>query len=355
MTVVSGNGRRVALGMSGGVDSAVSAALLMRAGYEVVGVTCRFHDDASSDQAVADAAAVSALLGIQHIEHVCTALFEQEVVTPFVDAYAQGLTPSPCVACNATCKIPALLAVADAQGCDLVATGHYARIVQLENGRFAVKTALDNRKDQSYMLALLQQNQLARLILPLGGTTKTDVRLMAADLGLPVAEKPESQDVCFIDGDYRTFLKARGIEDAPGNIVDPTGKVVGSHQGLFHFTVGQRKGIGVAAPEPYYVVEKRFENNELVVGFSDDTFIDGVSIALPNWQTFERLETSRPATVKLRYRSQAVPCIIEPTSAGGARVVLRSPQPTTAPGQYAVFYEGSTMLGGGMIEGVVGL
>ncbi len=344
--------KRIALGMSGGVDSAVSAALLMRAGYEVVGVTCRFHDDAGADAAAADAAAVCELLGIPHYERACEGGFESNVVEPFVRAYEQGFTPSPCVGCNARCKMPALEAAADEFKCAKIATGHYARIAHLEQGRYAVLTALDARKDQSYMLSMLSQEQLSRMVLPLGGTTKADVRIIAADLGLPVAEKPESQDVCFFEGDYRSFLHGRGVTDQPGNIVNRAGDVLGRHEGLFRFTIGQRKGIGLAAPEPYYVVEKRSATNELVVGFEADSLIGGVLVAHPNWQAFERLEAACDASVKLRYRSKAVPCIIEPTESGSVQVVLRSSQPTTAPGQYAVFYEGNTVLGGGMIEEV---
>lgn len=344
---------RIALGMSGGVDSAVSAALLMRAGYDVVGVTCRFQDNAAADCAAADAAAVCALLGIPHVERLCVAGFEREVVQPFATAYVQGLTPSPCVGCNACCKLPGLLEAAEELGCDRVATGHYARIVQLvDTGRFAVLTALDVRKDQSYMLSLLSQDQLSRLVLPLGGTTKTEVRILAADLGLPVAEKPESQDVCFIDGDYRTFLSQRGVTDEPGLIVDRTGKVLGHHEGLSGFTIGQRKGIGIAAPEPYYVVEKRVDSHELVVGYASDAQAVSVRLGKVNWQAITCLEGPEDASVKLRYRSTPAPCIMEPEPEGGVRVVLRSPQPTTAPGQFAVFYRGSTVLGGGMIEEV---
>ena len=251
---------RIALGMSGGVDSAVSAALLMRAGYEVVGVTCRFRDNAATERAAADAAAVCSQLGIRHETPECVGEFERCVVEPFVSSYAAGLTPSPCVGCNARCKMPALVRVADELGCDRIATGHYARIARLsDSGRFVVKRALDARKDQSYMLSLLSQEQLARLVLPLGAMTKAEVRVIAADLGLVVAEKAESQDNCFIEGDYRPFLRARGVEDAPGDIVDRMGNVLGCHEGLANYTVGQRKGIGVAGPEPYYVVEKRVE------------------------------------------------------------------------------------------------
>lgn len=344
---------RIALGMSGGVDSAVSAALLLRAGYEVVGVTCRFRDDAADARAAVDAAAVCAHLGIEHIEHDCVDAFECAVVNPFVSSYTDGLTPSPCVGCNARCKVPALLEAATANGCDRIATGHYARIVRMQaSGRFAVKTALDARKDQSYMLALLSQEQLARLVLPLGGTTKVDVRLTAADLGLPVAEKPESQDVCFIEGDYRDFLRERGVADEPGAIVDRAGRVLGRHNGLANFTIGQRKGIGVAADKPYYVVGKRAETRELVVGFAEEAQIGAVHVGTLRWQAVERPAAERDAFVKLRYRSRAVPCIIEPEGSCGARIALRSPQPTTAPGQYAVLYEGDTVLGGGMIEEV---
>lgn len=348
-------GASVALGMSGGVDSAVSAALLLRAGCRVLGVTCRFHDDEASVQAEAeaDAAAVCALLGIPHVVRESAASFERCVVQPFVDAYAQGLTPSPCVSCNACCKMPSLLEAASEHGCDNVATGHYARIARLtRNGRFVVKTALDARKDQSYMLSLLSQEQLSRLVLPLGAMTKTDVRLIAADLGLHVAEKPESQDNCFVEGDYRDFLRERGVQDEPGDIVDRTGAVLGRHGGLANYTVGQRKGIGIAAEEPYYVVEKRAETGQLVVGFAEDTLIRAVRVRTMNWQAFESLDEPCGAMVKLRYRSRAVPCIMEPEGSGGVRIELRSPQPTTAPGQYAVLYEGDTVLGGGMIEEV---
>lgn len=346
-------GGRVALGMSGGVDSAVAAALLLRAGFEVVGVTCRFEEGEAADRACADAAAVCAHLGMPHAIHACGDLFERQVVAPFVSAYANGLTPSPCVECNARCKMPSLLDAAAAQGCAYIATGHYARIAQLlDGGRFVVKTALDARKDQSYMLALLSQAQLGRLLLPLGGMTKAEVRILAEDWRLPVARKPESQDVCFVEGDYRDFLRGRGVSDEAGLVVDRAGTVLGRHEGLARYTVGQRKGIGIAGPEPYYVVEKRTESRELVVGFARDALVRAVRVRAPSWQAFERLDAPRDAMVKLRYRSRAVPCIIEPDGPDCARIALREPQPTTAPGQYAVLYDGATVLGGGMIKEV---
>ncbi|MEG0096544.1 MAG: tRNA 2-thiouridine(34) synthase MnmA [Raoultibacter sp.] len=342
--------QRIVLGMSGGVDSATSAAVLLRAGYRVLGVTCLFLPTLEADASARDAAAVCKLLGIPHITRDCTAGFSRSVVTPFVADYAAGLTPSPCVRCNQHCKIPALVEVAEEEGCDRIATGHYARIAQLRpSGRFVVKTALDESKDQSYMLSMLSQEQLSRLVFPLGGTTKAMVRVMADDLGLPVAEKPESQDICFIEGDYANFLHDQGIPSTPGAIVSSEGIMLGQHRGLIHYTVGQRKGIGLAAPEPYYVIEKRAETNELVVGFQQETFIDSVVVGQVNWQAFERLEGELECMCKLRYRSRAVACVVEALSEDTVRVRMRSPQPSTAPGQFAVFYEGSTVLGGGEV------
>lgn len=344
--------KRIALGMSGGVDSATAAALLMRAGHEVLGVTCLFSRATHLERAAADAAQVCKTLKIPHIVRDCTALFEEEVVCSFVQEYAAGLTPSPCVSCNAQCKIPALLEVADEEGCACVATGHYARVAQLNsNGRYVVKAALDTSKDQSYMLARLTQEQLARVVFPLGGTTKVEVRIMAEDFKLSVAQKEESQDICFIEGEYAQFLNDRGLADAPGDIVDRQGRVVGQHQGLFRYTIGQRKGIRVAAAEPYYVVGKEKERNQLVVGFQGETFVTELTIADVVWQAFDQLEEPLECMVKLRYRSRAVPCTVEPILAG-ARVVFPTPQQTTAPGQFAVFMQGETVLGSGKINTV---
>lgn len=345
--------KRIALGMSGGVDSATSAAILMRAGYEVVGVTCLFSDAPFLADAAEDAAQVCKALGIPHVVHDCTAFFEKEVVCSFVHEYAEGLTPSPCVSCNAQCKIPALLEVADEHDCQFVATGHYARVAQLSsNGRYVVKAALDSSKDQSYMLARLTQDQLARVVFPLGGTTKAEVRIMAEDLNLPVAQKEDSQDICFLEGDYAQFLNERGLADAPGDIVDRQGKVVGQHQGLFRYTIGQRKGIRVAAAEPYYVIGKIKERNQLVVGFQEETLVSEITVVDVIWQAFERIEESLECMVKLRYRSRSVPCTVEPAP-DGSRVVLCSPQQTTAPGQFAVFMQGETVLGSGKINSVI--
>lgn len=347
------DGKRVALGMSGGVDSSVSVDVLQRCGYEVVGVTCVFQEGIASQEAVLGAREVCERMGIEHRTLDCTERFDAQVISPFVRDYARALTPSPCVVCNARCKIPALLEAATEYGCDYVATGHYARVGRMEDtGRFAVMRALDHRKDQSYMLCQLAQYQLARLILPLGGMTKLEVRAIASDLGLTVADAPESQDICFAPQGYRALLKERGAESLPGEIVDVRGRVLGRHSGLADYTIGQRKGIGVAGPEPYYVVEKRSAENELVIGTKEESLIRGFSVANMNWQALAEPAGPLDAMVKLRYRSEPCPCIIAPMDNLRAYVELRSPQLPTAPGQYAVFYQGATVLGGGMIEEV---
>ncbi len=348
----------IALGMSGGVDSSTAAAYLLQEGYEVVGVTFLFKDDEASKDAAHDAAEVCAMMGIRHVTWPCTDEFEKSVIKPFLASYASGMTPSPCVVCNASCKVPQLIAAADELGCAFVATGHYARVARLEeNGRFVVKAALDHAKDQSYMLSQLTQDQLSRLILPLGGTTKASVRIAASELGLPVAAKKDSQDICFIEGDLDAYLQEHGVEGAPGDIVDSIGKAVGCHEGLFRYTIGQRKGIGVAAPRPYYVIGKDVPSNTLIVGHQEDACIDEAVIAAMNWQAFEELVGSLDCMVKLRYRSTPIACAVLPAPNDADRSRVRacfvSPQTTTAPGQYGVFYQGETVLGGGVIESVV--
>ncbi len=400
---------RVALGMSGGVDSSVTAALLMQAGYDVLGVTCLFTDGPTSQAAIADAQAVARELGIPHLVRDCRDLFARSVVDSFVRGYACGSTPSPCVHCNALVKIPALIMAAreaaqESGPCDFVATGHYARIEQCA-GRFFAARAAHVDKDQSYMLSMLSQDQLSRLLLPLGWMAggKPEVRRIAADLGLPIAAKSESQDICFIpDGNHQAFLERQGVQGGPGDIVTRTGEVVGRHAGLFRYTVGQRKGLGIGgAPRPYYVVEKDVEHNRIVVAFEEDSMIDRVRVAGMNWQLISPDELVRQSAeggeyvckVKLRYRQQAVSCRVvlgdgrpgsdgsggdalggstrgsdDPESSipgsgtgtasasdkGGqvVTVLLDQPQAPTAPGQFAVLYQGEAVLGAGMITNV---
>lgn len=379
-------GSRVALGMSGGVDSSVAARLLMDAGFDVLGVTCMFTDDAHTRQAIADARDVADRLGIPHVVKDCTQRFACSVVDAFVGEYAAGRTPSPCVVCNRACKIPSLIEAADEAGCAFVATGHYARVVR-RGGRFAVACAAHLQKDQSYMLSLLSQDQLARLLLPLGSIAegKPRVRELAAAWGMPVASKSDSQDICFIHGSHLDFLAERGLASKPGDIVNLEGRVVGRHSGLHRYTIGQRKGLDIGgAPEPYYVVAKRPERNELVVAFARDALIGGVLVRDMVWQAASpealdaiwRIGGIVPALAKVRYRQTAAACCVLPCCdadfASGEGVgqgtspqpgevpdsVLLSfdaPQATTAPGQYAVLYDGDTVLGAGVIESIMRL
>lgn len=353
-------GARVVLGMSGGVDSSVAARLLMDAGLEVIGVTCVFVDDDASRKAIEDARCVAEILGIQHEVKDCTAVFSCQVIDAFVSEYAAGRTPSPCVVCNRTCKIPALIEAADSLGCDFVATGHYANVVRRRD-RFAIAHAAYEPKDQSYMLALLAQDQLKRLLLPLGAFEegKTAVRALAREWGLPVASKSDSQDICFIHGSHLDFLADRGLAEEPGRIVSLDGRVLGRHEGLHRYTIGQRKGLNIGgAPEPYYVVEKRPHANELVVAFASEAMIGSAHVSHMVWQSVAPEEIARrcdergpfSCSVKLRYRQAAVPCRLVLGAPGSVRIVLDSPQATTAPGQYAVFYDEGVVIGGGVIE-----
>ena len=341
---------RIALGMSGGVDSSVAAALLMRDGWDVVGVTCVFVQD--EEKSSEDARLACERLGISHVVVDCSSEFAERVIDPFVASYASGLTPSPCVGCNAQAKIPFLLEAADSLGCAYVATGHYACLASGEDGRLAVACAADSAKDQSYMLAMLSQPQLSRLVLPLGGVGKDRVRELAAELGMrELVEKPESQDICFAPQGYRCLLAQHGVVSPAGPIM-LDGVEVGRHTGLVDYTVGQRKGIGVAGPEPYYVIAKDASSDCLHIGTAAQSRVSRVVVGSANWQAIAALDQPMEAMVKLRYRSCACPCIMVPDEKSRVIVQLAEPQQATAPGQYAVFYQGSTVLGGGMIEEV---
>ena len=347
----------VVVGMSGGVDSSVAAALLQRRGFEVHGVTCIFHDDENTRASVADAEAVCRTLGIEHHVHDCTEAFRTAVVEPFIGEYARARTPSPCVGCNATCKMPGLLHVADELGAHYIATGHYADIACVD-GRFAIRCG-DESKDQSYMLSMLTQEQLSRVLFPLEGMEKPQVRAIAEDLRLPVAYKAESQDICFIEGDYVDFLHANGVGCEPGDIVAEDGRVLGHHTGLFNYTLGQRKGIGIGGvAEPLFAIGKNADRNELVVGPRSRADITAVRVSHMNWQAFDADafaqsgQTELPCMVKLRYRQRAVGCILHPAG-DRALIELDVPQPITSPGQYAVFYRDDMVLGAGVIDEVV--
>ena len=371
---------KVVLGMSGGVDSSVAACLLMENGYEVYGCTALFNDDEASRQAIIDAAQTCELLGIQHCVYDATGLFEKEVIQNFVNGYEQGITPSPCVVCNRECKIPVLLRVAEEKNCDFIATGHYAQIVHDKTtGEVSIQKAQDPKKDQSYMLAQLPQSYINSLLLPLGKYTKSQIRALAAERNLACAKKAESQDICFIKDNYENFLDMRNISSEKGNIVNSSGEVLGRHEGLYRYTIGQRKGIGIAAREPLYVIGKDIEQNALIVGFKNETFISAVLVDDMEWQCGVIPQEIVPICVKLRYRSNEVSARFISKNAfdkmlgleyfkeeirqfdklcelfkedSQAFIILDEPQTTTAPGQYAVFYQDDVVLGSGCITEV---
>jgi tRNA-specific 2-thiouridylase len=355
--------KRVLVAMSGGVDSSVTAALLKQQGYEVIGVTFRLWAGNEGQEhakaccgidSVEDARRVAQILGIPHYVLNLTEVFAKTVVADFVNEYAAGRTPNPCVRCNEFIKYRVFLRRAEALDADYIATGHYARIVA--NGHFRLLKAVDAQKDQSYVLYMLTQPVLARTLLPLGNFTKAQTRAMAQQFGLPVASKPDSQEICFVEGDdYREFLRKQRPELVkPGPIVTEDGKVVGTHMGVAFYTVGQRRGLGIHNPkgEPLYVVRIDAETNTLVVGRREALLTREAIVGAINWISGEPPKGAIRARVKHRYRSAEGLAWVEPMEGRRARILWDEPQWAVTPGQIAVFYDAETgeeVLGGGTI------
>lgn len=348
--------------MSGGVDSSVAAALLHEQGFEVIGVTLQLWGKdvcASSGTRLCcsvrdalDAKAVAKRLGICHETLELVDAFRAHVIDYFVDSYREGLTPNPCIACNNHIKFGELLARADALEAPLIATGHYARSDYDERvGRYALRQARDLSKDQSYVLFNLTQNQLSRARFPLGALDKPQVRDLARRLGLETAEKPDSQDVCFVrDRDKDGFLRrALNVGDVPGPITDVNGALLGTHQGLLGYTIGQREGLGLAIGRPLYVVALDQPNNRLIVGSREDLLRRTLTAERVNWVSISPSSEPLRAQVKIRARHEPAGATITPDAGGTARVAFDIPQPAITPGQAAVFYEGDVVLGGGWI------
>lgn len=357
-------GTRILVAMSGGVDSAVTACLLKREGFECVGINMRTHTTRPSDASqrfqsccspedAADARAVAARLDMPFFVLDLEREFDREVIQPFIKDYLQGRTPNPCVLCNNHLKLGVLLDKANAWGCDYIATGHYARVEEDEaSGRAWLLRGSDPRKDQSYYLFGLTQPQLRRLVCPLGAMDKPQVRELAREFGLPVHDKPDSQEICFVpQNDYRAFLRSRVGDGllSPGNIVTRDGIVLGHHAGTPNYTIGQRRGLGIASERPLYVIDILPEQNLVVVGHDEETLCDTLTCEGLNWVCVEAPLDDLRCEVQIRYRHAAAPAVVKAAADGKVEVRFDSPQRAITPGQAAVFYSEDKLLGGGWI------
>lgn len=342
---------RVAVAMSGGVDSSVAAALLKQAGDDVFGVHMRLWPDPDRAQTIADLEHTCQILDIPFYELDLEREFRSLVVDYFCREYGLGRTPNPCIRCNQHIKFDALLEKVIELGADFLATGHYARIEHSADGYRLLKAA-DRSRDQSYFLYVLGQRELKRLLLPIGNLCKSEVRRLAAELGLPVSNRRDSQDVCFIpDNDYRSFLSGR-IPLREGEIVDITGKVLGRHNGLAQYTVGQRHRLGLNSNKQLYVLKLEAENSRLVVGSKDQLLNNSLTASRLSWVSGEMVKGPVTVAAKVRYKAPEVAAELYPGD-GGTEVRFLKPQSAITPGQSVVFYQGDEVLGGGIIDAVL--
>jgi tRNA-specific 2-thiouridylase len=339
---------KIAVAMSGGVDSAVAAALLKEAGHDVIGITMKVTDDSRAGN---DAAGIAGRLGIPHRVIDLRDIFKSKIIDYFVGEYGRGQTPNPCILCNRFIKFGALWEEAEKIGAVILASGHYARIEKDKRGRYTLKKGRDKKKDQSYFLCQLTQEQLGRTMFPIGNLTKDEVKNIATELGLPEKSRPESQEICFIpDNDHAAFVEeytAKAIE--PGPIQDEAGRILGQHRGIASYTIGQRKGLGIAAAEPLYVTAIESEQNAVIVGTKEQTFGTELIADGLNWIAIDPPKNPIKVKAKIRYRHTEAEATVMSQADDRVYVKFTLPQTAITPGQAIVFYDGDKVLGGGTI------
>ena len=348
---------KVVVGMSGGVDSSVAAYLLKEQGYDVIGVTMQIWPEEENSccgiTAAEDARRVAQMLDIPFYVMNFQDIFEKKVISYFVEEYQQGRTPNPCIACNRYVKWEALLQKSQMLGAKYLATGHYARVKQLENGRYSITTSVTAAKDQTYALYNLTQEQLAHTLMPVGEYAKDQVREMARNIGLKVADKPDSQEICFVpDNDYAGYIERyTGRKDLPGNFVTKDGEILGQHKGISHYTVGQRKGLGISLGYPVFVTEIRPETREVVIGTNEDVFTDELMANRINCMAASQFQKGDKMLAKIRYSHKGEMCEIVDVGEDWLKVKFDQPVRAVTKGQAVVFYENEYVLGGGTICG----